>query len=1110
MARSRARAVGFLPMGDRVDAERWARAKEIFSELVDLEPAERKRRLAEACGEDVELRREIESLLDAESGAPTFLDGNAPEWAAPSLSQLAPRDGAETLPDPLLGDSVGDIHLSEVLGHGGFGRVYLGRDTKLGRDVAVKVLRSSQRWHPEAQERLRREARLLSKLDHPNICRIHGLLEEGDDDFLLLEYIAGERLTDAAAGRSLEARLGFARQIADALASAHAEGIIHRDLKPDNVLVTREGVVKVLDLGIARFAEDLSGSDPRSSTPSEEPGPGERDDLTRLGSKLGTIRYMSPEQARGEAATTASDVFSLGLLLHELFGGSAAYRAGDDLLERVQRGSVEPLTHPDSDLVRMITGMLGQDPNGRPTAVEVRDGIETLMDRPRRRRRRLARRLAMAGVGLAAAAVLIGWWVLQAQAAEDIAAAEELLSQAKDIEWRMRAEYLSPKHDITPARVEVEEQIAELEARIAEFGSRASGRGRYALGRAWFSIGNIESARREVQAAWDGGFQTPEVAHTLGRVFARLFRDEVEWVERRYRPEQRDEQLARLWEELGQPADRFLRLARDAQVGPPEYVEALLAVGDGNYQRALEKVSNIDLAWYYEGQELEGWIHFALSQNELAGGSLGSMLDLLARAEEAYARAAEIGRSNPRAYVGLCRTGAQAVLRGQLPAEQAERHGHQAIEACEAALDLDPGSLEARWALASAFDFRAATAIDRGQDAEELLAAAERIAEEGLALAPDSLDLRHALIQIQSRRGASQRLLGGNPRAAYEKGRRVAEQLLVADDVPAIYLGAYLTLELDASIYELTQGGEPLASLERAVQVGKRSLAIEPNSPTRSNLAACYWLMSYYQLDHGIDPQPAIREGIHVVTESLESVPGQARALRTLGNLHTHDHQYARLTGGDVAGALGAARQAFRDAVAADPESVWAKVNWMNLEIQQARWLIDNQRSPMEEVDGLRDLAKALDGLDHLAQYMFFGTGNAELLEGGWLASRGLSPISKYEKAEAAFRRAIELGGNEATPFVNLVETLSRRAEWAHSRDTGDVAGLVSEGLVAAEKALGVQGDSAEVFHFRARLLRVRAYLEGESARDKTLEEAAQAQARACEINRFLPSCRER
>ncbi|HKR65097.1 MAG TPA: serine/threonine-protein kinase, partial [Thermoanaerobaculia bacterium] len=297
------------------------------------------------------------------------------------------------------------------------GDVYGGYDETLERKVALKVLNADQRLDDEARDRLLREARALSKLEHPNICRIHDYIESGDVDLLVLEYIDGRTLYDLQNEKmSRSEKLRIAIAIAEVLVTAHRGGILHRDLKPENVMLTRSGEVKVLDFGLARWlqrgrtrssgrmvarlqvvpggaAAERSGDETMALESEHAPPISSRRDPfdTAVGITLGTPLYMSPEQARGETLTPASDMFSFGLLLQTLFTGKDPHPidvTAREAILRVARGETLPVEGAPGDITALIHRLKQFAPADRPTAIETLEKLQYLDEKPQRIARR--------------------------------------------------------------------------------------------------------------------------------------------------------------------------------------------------------------------------------------------------------------------------------------------------------------------------------------------------------------------------------------------------------------------------------------------------------------------------------------------------------------------------------------------------------------------------------------------------------------------------------------------------------------------------------------------------------------------------------------------------
>ena len=286
--------------------ELWRKIEELFHEALERAPDARQAYLDGVCGTDIELQQQVELLLAKEAQAGSFLD-------VPALADTAP---ALKTTGSLLGRYFGPYRIVAPLGAGGMGEVYRAHDSKLGRDVAVKTLPHEFARDPARLLRLRREARTLASLNHPNIAAIYGLEESEEADCLVMELVEGEMLRGPL---PVQTALNRAGQVAAALEAAHRKGIIHRDLKPANIRVTPQGTVKVLDFGLAKAIWGPEGN-LELSQPEAGTGVG-----SVAGQIVGTPGYMSPEQARGSEVDKRTDIWAFGCLLYELLTGMRAF-----------------------------------------------------------------------------------------------------------------------------------------------------------------------------------------------------------------------------------------------------------------------------------------------------------------------------------------------------------------------------------------------------------------------------------------------------------------------------------------------------------------------------------------------------------------------------------------------------------------------------------------------------------------------------------------------------------------------------------------------------------------------------------------------------------------
>ena len=289
-----------------MSTQHWQQVEEVFQQALDLPEDARESFLSNACAGNSEVQRDAASLLKAHDSAGDFIDEPAIVTDARVL--------AAVLPDRHLGRLVGAYEIVERIGSGGMGDVYLANDSRLGRQVALKVLPASLA-EPNQLRRFETEARAASQLNHPNVLTVYEVGNLDGISFIATEFIAGETLRSLMSAQRLSFAdaLDIAIQVVSALVAAHAAGIVHRDIKPENIMRRRDGLVKVLDFGIAKPITPFNATTVDTTA------------KTEIGVLLGTVAYMSPEQARGLEVDERTDLWSVGVVLHELFLGSQPF-----------------------------------------------------------------------------------------------------------------------------------------------------------------------------------------------------------------------------------------------------------------------------------------------------------------------------------------------------------------------------------------------------------------------------------------------------------------------------------------------------------------------------------------------------------------------------------------------------------------------------------------------------------------------------------------------------------------------------------------------------------------------------------------------------------------
>jgi serine/threonine protein kinase/Tol biopolymer transport system component len=354
-----------------MNAERYKKIDDLFEAALDLDPLQRSAFLKQACGSDADLRHEVESLLASYHEAGDFIQTPALEAAAQTLAQQHP--------DSFIGHSIKQYKILSLLGSGGMGEVYVAQDSLLGRKVALKILPLQFTRDPDRVARFQRESRAASSLNHPNIVTIHEIGHDQSTHFIVTELIEGDTLRKKISHGKLPLKeaVEITLQVASALEAAHLAGIIHRDIKPENIMIRRDGYVKVLDFGLAKLTEKHK-SDPDLGTDPQFLS-------TETGLVMGTLSYMSPEQASAREVDQRTDIFSLGVVFYEMVTGKNPFKREHlaATLNAILDEQPEPLTSSRPsvafDLERVVARMLDKEKEYRyQTAADLRASLKRM------------------------------------------------------------------------------------------------------------------------------------------------------------------------------------------------------------------------------------------------------------------------------------------------------------------------------------------------------------------------------------------------------------------------------------------------------------------------------------------------------------------------------------------------------------------------------------------------------------------------------------------------------------------------------------------------------------------------------------------------------------
>ena len=339
--------------------ESWQQVRDIFDDVVRHKPEVRQALLEQGCDGNIELRREVESLLSSYDNAESFME-------MPAVVEVAETFDAE-IPQLEKGQVLGHYEIIRQIGEGGMGEVYLANDKILDRKVAVKVLYEKFSQHKSNLQRFIQEAKAASSLNHPNILVIHEIGKTKQAQYIVSEHIEGKTLRKYINDKSVKLSevLDISIQIASALTAAHAAHLIHRDIKPENIMIRPDGLVKILDFGLAKLVQRKNRSliNPKAEN--------QKQNQTAKGVIMGTVNYMSPEQAKGKKVDERTDVFSFGVVLYEMITGSQPFanELRNETIAAILKSEPAPLSSHVKDMPEelelIVSKTLRKNPNRR-------------------------------------------------------------------------------------------------------------------------------------------------------------------------------------------------------------------------------------------------------------------------------------------------------------------------------------------------------------------------------------------------------------------------------------------------------------------------------------------------------------------------------------------------------------------------------------------------------------------------------------------------------------------------------------------------------------------------------------------------------------------------
>ncbi|TKC91873.1 serine/threonine-protein kinase [Polyangium fumosum] len=985
------------------------------------------------------------------------------------------------------------------VGEGGMGTVYRARDPRLGRTVALKLLKGDD---PELWRRFIGEARSQARIQHDHVCRVYEAGQADGEPYISMQFIDGEPLSNVAPGISLEQRVRVMREISAAVHEAHRLGLIHRDIKPGNILVERreDGALKpyIMDFGLAREVEEKG--------------------QTQTGAVVGTPAYMPPEQAKGEvrALDRRADVYSLGATLYDVLAGRPPFVAEHPwkLLMRVVFEEPQPLGKVTKgvplDLETIVMKCIERDPSRRyDSARALSEDLQRYLDgEPIQARRasfgyvawkkaRKHKLLATFGVMFLALGLGVsGAWVRAGRrAAERERLAQALGEDVKEMELFLRSAYAMPVHDVERERDVVRGRLAAIEARMKAAGEVGEGPGQYALGRGALALGDAEGARAHLERAVAAGYAPPELRYALGRAFGELYRRALADTRRITNEEARKQKVAEIERALRDPALAHLRAAVAAKVEAPAYAEGLIALYEGKDEaaHALAKEAFEKAPWMYEAKKLEGDALYAMGSKYRhdAAFDFDKMKGYFEPAALAYAAAADLARSDPEMHRATCELWEKMALATDAIGKPPDHEVGVAEAACARAVQASSRDGDTRVQRAALLHSRFLAAIRSGVGIEAAEAAALAAVEEAVRFRPQdvaALYARAVTMYLQ----ATVRSMHGDVVDVAE-AVRAYETVLTLEPRFTWALNELGQVYLIQAEFDRLHGKDPRPLLDSATRRFDEALAADPafTLPVFGKIRASTRRL-WYESEHGLDASDSVRalEGAAALVErhKLGGFLPAFYAAKAWRFRAAHELSLGR----DPRASIAAGVEKIHAFEAPGAETGFLLQELAELRLVEAEHGRATGLAPPLDFRPLRDAVREAAERDASDIDRHDIVARMDLVTALVLAAQGKAEEKDFETAAAALRPLVGKVRNDPRPYQTLAAIHVRKAAWLASKgNPSDVD--VSAGLSMVEKALVIHPNDPKVLATKGELLLLRA----RAARGQDPKAAARAASEA-------------
>lgn len=979
----------------------------------------------------------------------------------PSLGDLDAGPMSRRRVPPTLASRYEDIRF---LGEGGMGTVYRAKDPRLGRVVAVKLLKSD---NADSWQRFVAEARAQASIQHDNVCHIYDAGEFDGEPFIAMQYIEGEPLSKLKEKLTIEQSLRIMQKVSLAVHEAHRLGIIHRDIKPGNILCEKlpDGTVKpyIMDFGLAREVE----------------GKGQ----TQTGAVIGTPAYMPPEQAKGDVRSMdrRSDVYSLGATLYDVIANRPPFVSENSwsLLMAVAYedppalGKVKPGV--PLDLETIVTKAIEREPTRRyDSAKAFAEDLQRYLDGDpifarrsslgyvlwkRAKKNKLA--TAIAVTLLASAVILAGVWVrARKQAADQARLAQQLGEGVKEMELFLRAAYELPVHDVERERDVVRERLKDIEVRMGLAGKAGEGPGNYAIGRGYWSLGNPEKAREYLEKAAAPGYVSSDLEYALGLAYGELFRRAVDETKRITNEDEKKKKIAELEKTFRDPALLHLRAALAARIEVPAYAEGLIALYEGKNDEALAKAKAAfeKAPWMYEAKKLEGDALFAEGSKYRHDGAFDydKMKSYFDPAAEAYRMAADMGRSDPETHRAECDLWEKMGIAVGMKGELSQKPFDTATAACLRAVQSSSKDGKSRVLRALVLASYLQRKVDDESSADEKMKLADetvKIANEAVVASPNDAMAHYAMAGAHQMRIYALQTLGKDASmkdaiASFQKALEIDPRFTWA----LSEMGDAYGFEADI---EAARGQDPKKLWQEAIRRYGDAIQVDP----KFSLAAGRRLVIYrklleYAIDHGQEAPETVAALLEGVSTYQKMKPGEWLEAYWKVRAHMVQAAYESAFNRDPTAPMKTALAGIHEYAGELPDDFWFLYALVECRLVEASYAVRKTADISDIiVDARRAVAKGVAIKKTMPLDLRVLAARIEVIALQAHKRKGDLKGQHFEEALAVMMPALSAVDIEPDMYALYAHVLKMRAELSIDKDQS-VGDDISVALDAIDKAL--------------------------------------------------------